>query len=434
MVFLSCLVCLLVNGSMATTADSTSDIQTSVHALGAIQAGEIVHGWDVGSRNIGAPTVSHVWQQRLYMQLTLNAVVKQRARIVVSGELNMDCSWTKQQEEYESEVPRYEFYPNDVEGSYAFLGDPVNPTLALTAGYFPFKYNQDVRNLGEYLYRTGTYPGYMINKFDYPLNRLLGLKLSSTLFSCLHQDLMLTTETFITPLQDWGLSYLVSFNSANKIVDIGAGIFMSHQFSVNTNFTTPRLPNNLMPIDSLHTDTSYYTFKGTKLMFRFAFDPKPLISTDIFGKNDLRLYGEAAIIGLKNYRGYYDSLWQRIPVMIGFNIPAFKVFDVLAIEMEWYGSPWPNSYYNVFRLNNLPLPVDTLKQAETRDGGIDYTRDNWKWSVYARRELAGCFSITAQVANDHVRLLRFRPNYDGCEEALRAPGNWWYILKLGFFF
>jgi hypothetical protein len=71
MVFLSCLVCLLVNGSMATTADSTSDIQTSVHAMGAIQAGEIVQGWDVGSRNIGAPTVSHVWQQRLYMRSML---------------------------------------------------------------------------------------------------------------------------------------------------------------------------------------------------------------------------------------------------------------------------------------------------------------------------------------------------------------------------
>jgi hypothetical protein len=388
----------------------------------------------MGSSNTIEPSVSHVWQQRLVMQFSLDARVGERARVMVSAEGNMTYSWSKQQEEYESEFPKYSMYPNDVHGSYAFLGDPEDPQLSLTAGYFPYKYNPDVRNLGEYLYRTGTYPGYIINEFDYPQARLLGLKVSSTLFGFVHQDLMLTSETFINPLQDWGLSYLVSASPFKKMIDIGAGVFLSHWFSVNKYYTTPLDPSNMIPIDSVQTDTVYYTYKGIKLMTRLAFDPKPLIPLDIFGENDLRLYAEAAIIGLQDYRGYYDSLWQRIPVMVGFNLPAFKLLDVFAVEFEWYGSRWPNSYYNVFRLNNLPQPVDSMKLSAPRTSGINYNNDNWKWSLYATKVLAGCFSITGQIANDHVRLLRFRYNYDGCEEALRTPDDWWYTLKLGFFF
>jgi hypothetical protein len=431
----------------APASDTTSAIQPSIHAGGALQAGEIVRGWDAASQNSSDHSVSHVWQQRLYMQLTFEATIQQRARILVGGEGSMLFSWAKQQEEYEAEVANFSFYPNDVECRYAFLGDPANPLLEATVGYFPYKYNPDVRNLGEYLYRTGTYPGYIINEFDYPQNRLEGIKVSSNLFNCIHQDFMLTSETNVVPLQDWGISYLADINP-HPVIDFGVGVFFSHLFSVNESYTTPRNSNNVMDVkfkDTVHVadslspyfpyyleyDTTYYTYKGIKLMARFSFDPKPLFPSGIFGKNDLRLYAEAAIIGLENYKTYYDTLWQRIPIMVGINLPTFKLLDVLALEVEWYGSRWPNNYYYMYHLDNRPQPyVDPLTS-----GVIDYAKDdNLKWSVYARRELAGCFTITGQVANDHARLTRFKPTYNLNEEVLRKPNDWWFILKLGYSF
>src|SRR5690606_22629396 len=36
-----------------------------------------------------------------------------------------------------------------------------NPMFTLQVGYFPYKYNPDAANLGEYLLRSGAYPGYV---------------------------------------------------------------------------------------------------------------------------------------------------------------------------------------------------------------------------------------------------------------------------------
>lgn len=34
-------------------------------------------------------------------------------------------------------------------------------------GYFPYKFNPDATNLGEFLFRTGTYPLYLISNFNH---------------------------------------------------------------------------------------------------------------------------------------------------------------------------------------------------------------------------------------------------------------------------
>ena len=44
------------------------------------------------------------------------------------------------------------------QGVYAFGADPANPAAKLQFGLFDHKYS-DAVNLGEYLYRSGTYPG-----------------------------------------------------------------------------------------------------------------------------------------------------------------------------------------------------------------------------------------------------------------------------------
>jgi hypothetical protein len=173
---------------------------------------------------------------------------------------------------------------------------------------------------------------------------------------------------------DYGVSVLGDYTLAGAFT-IGAGVFFSHLLSVNKDYTTPRNPLSLVPLDSTGGDTLYYTFRGTKLMARLAFDPKVFFASEFFGKSDLRLYSEATLIGVKNYPGWYNERWRRIPVMVGFNVPAFRFLDVLAVELEWYKSKLPNGYNNVYTGLNLPVPDDT--------SGYDYKQDQLKWSIHA---------------------------------------------------
>ena len=64
-----------------------------------------------------------------------------------------------------------------------------------------------------------------------------------------------------------------------------------------------------------------YTFAGTKIMARFSFDMKGLIPADslfgLLGKEDLKLYGEATILGLKNYPDPIPRIMTGMTVCYG---------------------------------------------------------------------------------------------------------------------
>src|SRR5690606_23264128 len=96
------------------------------------------------------------------------------------------------------------------------------------------------------------------------------------------------------------------------------------------------------PID---VDYQEYKASGIKPIVTAAFDPKPLLGgLPMLGSNDLVLYGEAALLGVKDYPIFYDDWTKRVPVMIGFNLPTFKFLDVLAVEAEYYGSEYPDNF------------------------------------------------------------------------------------------
>jgi hypothetical protein len=185
-----------------------------------------------------------------------------------------------------------------------------------------------------------------------------------------------------------------------------------------------------MYIDSSKTppDTGYYSFRGTKLMGRIGFDPKVFLPFDIFGKEDLRMYSEVAVLGLKNYPGYYTNLSQRIPVMMGFNFPCFKMLDVLGIEAEYYSNPYANSYANQF-----PASAQALLPLPTPSGGPTHNDDNWKWAVYAKKTIIQNCSLIFQAADDHMRTREANPNVADMQEALHH-GDWYYMFKVKFTF
>ena len=215
-------------------------------------------------------------------------------------------------------------------------------------------------------------------------------------------------------LGDWNAAAIASENIAG-FVNVGLGVTLNSILSSDSTLTTPHDPASLYHITYNETegwrDSSFYTFKGAKIMAMASIDLKKLVPSEDFGKEDLRLYGEAAILGLKNYPRNlnggisYDSILERIPVMIGLNVPAFKFLDMLSVEAEYFKCPYPNDI-GVITDRGIPIPGQPGETGVTnfRDSSV-YAKDNWKWSIYATKTFAKNYTATAQIASDHLRPL-----------------------------
>jgi hypothetical protein len=243
----------------------------------------------------------------------------------------------------------------------------------------------------------------------------------------------LTSEYSLDPVQDWSLSYLVSYTAFN-FIDIGLGISFARLFSVDEAKTTSTDPNSNASVNyvKINGDTGYVSFQGTKPMARLALDPKALlpdIVSDLMGKNDLRLYGEICVSGWKDYKNYdtsassngnfYDKRSDRTLIMFGLNIPAFRALDVFSLEFEHFPNRYPNSYKNVYDFN-APKPLTA----------IDRNSTPWKWSLYAKKTFLKNVAIIGQIARDHFVFTNSNLKYQMKEDVLTRPGDWWWVLRL----
>jgi hypothetical protein len=334
---------------------------------------------------------------------------------------------------------RLNFYPylSRADLSYT-IGDEENPSLTIDAGYFPFKYNREARNLGEYLFRSGTYPQYLITNFDFPMTRLMGVRVGGSMRGGLNWDVLLTTNIEWTAIGDPNLSALLSWKPL-PLFEFGLGgswcSFLSF-FGINQDKTSPMEEGNSYIYDSTRY---YYTFAGQKAMARLTLDLKRLFpGADIFGEHELKLYSEAAILGVINYPmsvdGYtqYDTLWQRIPIMAGFNVPTLKFMDILNLEVEWFGNPYPNSL-NSTKFDNQPIALSSYGN-EKSPYYLNNHGDDWKWSVYGRKTIMNNFNVTFQFARDHFRWFRLNYTQEDGKEALRKNDQWYYTFKFGYTF
>jgi hypothetical protein len=334
--------------------------------------------------------------------------------------------------------PQWSFYIHQAENVYLLgnVTDWFSGELGL--GYFPYKYNPDSRNLGEYLFRSGTYPGWIVTNFDWPKARLTGGRFSSTLFGAWHNDILLTTEMELYPLYDLSASWISDYNLAG-IFDIGGGIEFARIIPYRNDWTTPK--GNIAQggvVDNSYVkgigDTAYYTFQGTKAMARLSIDPKG-ISPEFFnflGKDDGKIYGEVAILGLKNQGTLYNKLSERTPVMFGANIPAFKLLDVMACEFEYYTTPYPDNYERqlIPYWDGTPLPWKINTATSYSDGHV-----RWKWSVYAKESLGKHFAFIAQAARDHWRSYSSIGYYvHDAGTGMVSNKDWYWALKAVSFF
>jgi len=435
------------------------------HAYGHFEAGQIVNGslrnniLDINGGSLSNYKIDHVWTEDAVIWAGFEGIYRKNFKMAL--ELGTKLYFSYPQEGTTNRYTKNNRQDVFLEKAYSQykIGDESSPYFLTQVGYFDFKYNPDVRNLGEYMFRTGTYPIYFDMGFDYPQARLLGLHLQSNVQSIKFDALFASATAY--PTMNWSVALLGSYDiAALHFMEIGAGVDWADLFDVYTGHSFPvRLGGDpTEPHGTLNDayvdnngDTAYYTFRGTKVMARISLDPKAFMPSSIFGVNDLKIYAEADIIGLKDYpdsavlvggNSQTDSLgnpvkkqtapsynvwWQKMPVMIGINIPTFKALDVLSAEFEWFGAKYYNDASGVLNQGSKPLPwnviIDDASQKLPAKAQL-------KWSVYAKRSFfGGHFALIGQVGRDHMRLQTAAYDNEMYNELLIEGNDWWWVLK-----
>jgi hypothetical protein len=392
-----------------------------------------------------------VWVYMSHLRLHLDAYVQERLRVVISPELFIygNTFPASVVTDGGNNIMRYPFRLYEqatiAEGMACYsFGDITSPFLQITTGTFPYKYDADARNLGEYMFRSGCYPGYLVTSFDRAYSQITGFMIGFSPIKNLKADILLTCETQIQPLYDWSLSYLIGY-SKPSLFDIGVGVSFQRLIPSENSVTSPvDGANQYITKDN---DTLYYSFKGTKLMARASFDTKSLLPKNMsqfWGKEDGKIFGEAILLGVENKepykyvnheltldtaKNYYGKLFERIPIMFGINVPAFRLLDVLSVQGEWYGTRYSEAYYATKLDKIIPVPEKTRY--------IDFTKDNWKWSVYAKKILAGRIDLVCQIANDHTHQEiydQLYSVYQNFNQTFTSNSDWGWWLKLQFNF
>lgn len=359
---------------------------------------------------------------------------------------------------------------SQAQGVYKW-GDLENPSATLQVGYFPYKYNPDAKNLGEYLLRSGTYPGYLVtggwNMISSAAFMAQGARVNVPLWGGkFESDFILAMETNLPPLFSLSPTYVATVKPINGI-RVGAGISCNHCISARPSLESAnRLDNAYITgfgIDSADNDVDgtaddfkyrvdrdsshHYTFQGIKVSANASVDPKAFFPMDFLGPEDLKIYGEIAVLGWKNYPYYYEKRTERMPIMGGINLPTFKLLDVLSLEVEYYNNQFANNYrdvlydaYPTWPIFNDASGYPTKAELEAVIAtAADYDkswndRDNWKWTVYGKKEVTKGIRIYAQAASDHLRTFNFNfgpfPAYVPVTN--KNGKEWYYLVRLEF--
>ena len=484
---------------------SAEDVSVVYKGAGWLQFGRVEHSSDTIS-NTEANNFNNNWIQNTGGQITAVAKISENwegglglGAIQVSnsrGSLFGAHTWSNQWNPFVTEARATYSLP---------LGDKRK--LQLTLGSFPYDYNPDIRNFGLYLTRGHVYPGTLFSGFEtkhiLPIATQVG-GLARIQWGGFQNDLLLNSETETKPYFDFSLLDIANYQVTSWL-QVGAGVNFYRLVEQNSKVTSPgtecitqlstyqdgQTGNNdekcyvldtvyarvarvdtsvaykydaagavaldsalrFTPIvDSTVVDTVTGSMSGIKLMASFHLDPKGFFgSNGPFGKEDWILYGEAAILGLKNYPKYYEDIWQRMPVMVGLNLPAFGLLTKFTFEIEYFGSRNYADYGNTETNGSwVPrrIPGSTVfettqptsfngnsynKVSTWRDA--DNVRNDWKWSLYASRVLMGHLKIAIQAASDHLVLPSPPAAQDpSWAEVLTTPKDWYWMCKLAYFF
>lgn len=491
-------------GAMANAADKP-EVKLRPLQFGALQEMGMIRKGLLGSTPI--QEMDNEWIDRFGSYFVQEAVVGDN--LVLQGGLGGIFEFPKPEKSGEefggSQYKLFYIGPSVAKAMYHF-GGIEQGRFSLGGGMFPFKYNPDAYDLGDYLFRSQPYPTSIMTGGN---GGLTAIGEQTTVLQGFHGhanlgklnlDALLTTETGLPPLYDWSLAFLADFRIGDGLLDIGAGVNFKRLIQIKpektqvedlensyfkkggvwysgdaANYKNPAsfltsqanaayakndqadsaLGDAYMArsqaltaiVDSLAqggpwVDSSghvpgakYYTPAGVMLMARASLDLKKVLPSDAYSPEDLRVYAELAVLGVRNYPVYYRKITERMPIMAGFNLPTFRWVDLISVQFEYFNSPNLNNTYTMGEKNwALPyLPEDNLfSEKEWNDLT---TKDNFSWSILIRKRVLGGLLFNAQVARDHMRTIgtdwyygsRFEPN-----EILHKSSSWYWMFQLAW--
>jgi hypothetical protein len=319
--------------------------------------------------------------------------------------------------------------------------------LRLKTGIFPYKYNEDAKNLGEYMFRTYAYPN-IISTGGLMLVNSAAAQLSGvsagTKFMGLTNELLLTVKTDQVPTTALSLTDIVSYNIGGFLT-VGAGYMFDNFYSADGIAKGNAIPRatfqqsyyyemadgtyelydpNAPPTGTV-VDSGNFSFVSQKAMWRASADLGNVISLvapGVIASNTFKLYYEGILMGVENRPIFYEKRKDRIAHMVGVNIPTFGVLDVLSGELEYCSNPYAPDMANA---------VGYLSATPATNRGSDFHSDDLKWSLYARKTLIPGFSVTAQAARDHTRMTDFRGKMSDLE-VLYQRDHWYWALQMSY--
>lgn len=485
-------------------ADEGLDVKRSPLRFGGLQEMGMIHKGLLGSTPI--MLMEDEWIDHFGSWFEQEVVIEDRLEL--RGGLGGIFEWPKPEKSGEqyggSQYKMFYIGPTTAKAMYHFGG--MEGKFSLGGGMFPYKYNPDAVDLGEYLLRSQPYPTTIFTGGN---GGLTAIGEQYATLQGFHgnfrmggwsADVLFATETGLPPLYDWSLSFLAGYRSPEGLIDVGAGVQFKRLIQVKSEKTrvealensyfkkdgkwysgnsayyknpatflqgkareayaknrkadsllgdayTARAQALLAIADSLQEGgpwldstgkvpgAGYYTPAGTMVMARASLDLKKILPYAGHSPSDLRLYAEAAVLGIKDYPVFYRKITQRMPVMAGFNLPTFGLLDLLAVQWEYFDSPNLNNTYTVGE-NNWSVPYLPEDNLFSRNEWNDLTdKDNYSWSLTARRKVMGALTVSAQVARDHMRTIgtdwfygaRFEPN-----EVLHKTSSWYWMFQLGW--
>jgi hypothetical protein len=434
-------------------------------------------------------------------------------RVTVRGGLGGIFEWPKEEKSGEefggSQYKLFYIGPSVAEAMYHF-GGIREGHISFGGGMFPYKYNPDANNLGEYLFRSAPYPTFLITGGNGGLTAIgdqyavvEGFHANAH-YGNFTADVLLATETGLPPLYDWSLGVVAGYKIADGLIDLGAGVNFKRLFQIDAKKTAVQALENSyfqkngvwysgearhyanpaaflltladstrakgthddsvladgylaqsQALSAIATDSlgptgtwinpatgkvdgaKYYTTAGTMVMARAAVDFKKLFDSEWFSPEDLRLYGEVAILGVENYPVYYEKITDRMPIMAGINIPTFRLLDLLSVQMEYLKNPNLNNTYTLGQKNwAIPYIPEAGAPAYSQKAYNDLAgKDDIAWSINARKRVLHSVTLSAQVARDHMHTIstelfygsRFEPN-----EILHKNSSWYWTFQLGW--
>ncbi|MBN1757235.1 MAG: hypothetical protein JW863_02890 [Chitinispirillaceae bacterium] len=434
--------CLLVSSATAATlVDPDPDVTITPKGYGSFEAGQIVSGY---YKPPSQPNqrIAHIWQQRAFGNIGFDVRYRDILTIDIAGEGMMAFSTPQVGNLPTTLKPRQFFYIKSSNAALT-LGDPEFLNGVLQAGMFQYKYNPDVRNLGEYMFRSNPYPLLIYSSFDYAMADLAGLRLNLNGFNKLFSnDLLFHSELIAFPTQNWSLSDIAAVNLLGDGISIGAGFSLHHWFNVYQGQYMARAYDNYYYNESfIAADSLMDDHRAVKVMGRIGLSPLQMLQhlrggdpVPLFNRNDGHIYGEVDILGTKNYPDRYADIKDRMIYTFGFNVPGLFIIDLINIEFEYCANR--SSFSDEFFYGNFPNWGEP--QMGLDENGIDsLKRSPWCWSVYVKKSfLNEHLSLIAQFAKDHKKLdfYYFDKEYMSFREPMVNKKEWWWVFKTEFKF